>query len=96
MIKTIFWIVMLIAVMALYILMVISILTELKDVFRDELYKKNRLKSSMDIIKSNAKLLKLYTEKQELNTQDKDNINDLYEIISGELYYIEKLFRRGF
>lgn len=86
-----------IAVLApFFIMLLLMVGIELKDMLREEAYKKDSLKESrLNVIKY-AKELEKYIPKENLSENDKEYIEVLQEAIKDQLYFMDKLFRRGF
>lgn len=86
-----------IAVLALFfIMLLLMVRMELKDMMREETYKKDRLKESRLNVINYARELEKYIPKENLSKEDEEYIRSLQEAIKDNLYYMDKLFRRGF
>lgn len=86
-----------IAVLApFFIMLLLMVGIELKDMMREEAYKKDRLNESILNTIKYAKELEKYIPKDNLNGNDKEYIEVLQEAIKDQLYFMDKLFKRGF
>lgn len=86
-----------IAVLApFFIMLLLMVRIELKDALREEQYKKDRLNESRLNIINYAKELEKYIPKDNLSEYDKECIEVLQEAIKDQLYFMDKLFKRGF
>lgn len=86
-----------IAVLApFFIMLLLMVRIELKDMMREETYKKDRLKESRLIVINYARELEKYIHSDNLSEEDKESIEVLQEAIKDQLYFMDKLFRRGF
>lgn len=86
-----------IAVLApFFIMLLLMVRIELKDMMREETYKKDRLNESiLNIINWSGELGK-YIPKDNLSEYDKECIEVLQEAIKDQLFFMDKLFKRGF
>lgn len=86
-----------IAVLAsFFIMLLLMVRIELKDMMREEAYKKDRLNESiLNIINWSGELGK-YIPKDNLSEYDKECIEVLQEAIKDQLFFMDKLFKRGF
>lgn len=86
----------LIMLVPFFIVAFIGLGIDLKDALREETYKKDRLNESrLNIIKY-AKELEKYIPKDNLSKEDEEYIRVLQEAIKDQLYFMDKLFKRGF
>lgn len=86
-----------IAVLApFFIMLLLMVRIELKDMMREETYKKDRLNESRLNVINYAKELEKYISKDNLSEYDKESIEVLQEAIKDQLYFMDKLFKRGF
>lgn len=96
MIDTILSLLAIVVLAPFFVMLLLMVGIELKDMMREEAYKKDRLNESiLNIIKSAGELEK-YIPKENLNENDKEYIEVLQEAIKDQLYFMDKLFRRGF
>ena len=86
-----------IAVLApFFIMLLLMVGIELKDMLREEAYKKDRLNESrLNVIKY-AKELEKYIPPDNLSKENEEYIRVLQEAIKDQLYFMDKLFKRGF
>lgn len=86
-----------IAVLApFFIMLLLMVGIELKDMLREEAYKKDRLNDSILYIMKASRELEKYIPKDNLSEDDKEYIEVLKEAINVQLYSMDKLFKRGF
>ncbi len=96
MIETIFCVAITVFLISVYIVAFIGLIIDLKDELREKVYKKDRLNESiLNIIKWSGELEK-YIPSDNLSKEDEEYIRVLQEAIKDQLYYIGKLFKRGF
>ncbi|MEJ8752637.1 hypothetical protein WKS98_08425 [Lagierella sp. ICN-221743] len=96
MIETIFCVTITVFLISIYIVAFIGLIIDLKDDLREKVYKKDNLNDSvLDIIKY-AKELEKYIPKENLSKEDEEYIRVLQEAIKDQLYFMDKLFKRGF
>lgn len=96
MIETIFCVSIAVFLITLYVVALIGLIIDLKDMLREEAYKKDRLNESILYIIKYAGELEKYIPKDNLNENDKEYIEVLQEAIKDQLYFMDKLFKRGF
>lgn len=86
-----------IAVLApFFIMLLLMVGIELKDALREEQYKKDRLNESILYIIQYAGELEKYIHSDNLSEEDKESIEVLQKAIKDQLYFMDKLFKRGF
>ena len=96
MIETIFCVVITIFITILCIVALTGLIIDLKDALREEAYKKDRLKESRLNVINYARELGKYIPKDNLSKEDEEYIRALQEAIKDQLYFMDKLFKRGF
>jgi hypothetical protein len=96
MVDIIFSLIAIITTVMIFIIALLMLGIDLKDMLREEAYKKDSLKESRLNIINYAKELEKYIPKDNLSKEDKEYIEVLQEAIKKQSYYIEKLFKRGF
>ncbi len=96
MMDTIFALLAIVVLAPFFIMLLLMVGIELKDMLREEAYKKDRLNESiLNIIKYAGELEK-YISSDNLSKEDKEYIRVLQEAIKDQLYFMDKLFKRGF
>lgn len=96
MIETIFCVVITIFLASIYIVALIGLIIDLKDELREKAYKKDRLNESILNTIKYARELEKYIPSDNLSEEDEEYIRALQEAIKDQLYFMDKLFKRGF
>ncbi len=79
-----------------FIIALLMLGIELKDGLREEAYKKDRLNESILNVIKYGKELEKYIPSENLSKDDEEYIEVLQEAIKDQLYFMDKLFKRGF
>lgn len=79
-----------------FIIALLMLGIELKDGLREEAYKKDRLNESILNVIKYSKELEKYIPSENLSKDDEEYIEVLQEAIKDQLYFMDKLFKRGF
>lgn len=96
MVDIIFSLIAIITTVPIFIIALLMLGIDLKDMLREEAYKKDSLKESrLNVIKYAGELEK-YIPKDNLSKEDEEYIRVLQEAIKDQLYFMDKLFKRGF
>lgn len=96
MIDTILSLLAIVVLAPFFVMALLMVRIELKDMLREETYKKDRLKESRLNVINYARELEKYIPKENLSKEDEEYIRVLQEAIKDQLYFIDKLFKRGF
>ena len=96
MIETILCVSIVVFLIILYVVALTGLIIDLKDMLREEQYKKDRLNESILNTIKYAKELEKYIPPNNLSEYDKECIEVLQEAIKVQLYSMDKLFKRGF
>lgn len=96
MVDIIFSLIAIIILVPFFIMALLMVRIELKDMLRAETYKKDRLKESRLNVINYAEELEKYIPSDNLSKEDEEYIRVLQEAIKDQLYFMDKLFKRGF
>ena len=96
MMDTIFGILGVIIFVLFFMIALLMLGLDLKDGLRKEAYKKDRLNDSILYIIEYAEELEKYIPSDDLSEDDEEYIRSLQEAIKDQLYFMDKLFKRGF
>lgn len=96
MMDTIFGILGVIIFVLFFMIALLMLGLDLKDGLREEAYKKDRLNDSILYIIEYAEELEKYIPSDNLSKEDEEYIRVLQEAIKDQLYFMDKLFKRGF
>ena len=96
MIDTILSLLAIVVLAPFFVMALLMVRIELKDALREEQYKKDRLNESRLNVINYARELEKYIHSDNLSEEDKESIEVLQEAIKDQLYFMDKLFKRGF